>query len=182
MTPAVAAAKALLLPTAALDRHVSKVQASAATPETSRLEAQRRYGFRVGGMGFLTAPHVGSEAIAMPAISSIPNSVAWLRGVMNLRGALVPVFDLAQALDMPEPAQTAQTSVLIFDKGPQAVGIVIESLPRLLPGLIPIKQMPDLPAALSGGMVTAGYTAGNEIWLEIDHVRFLTSLKDGAPY
>jgi chemotaxis signal transduction protein len=182
MTPAVAAAKALLLPSAALDRHAPAGQASAAaTPETTRAE-QRRYGFRVGGMGFLAAPQVGCEAIAMPPISPIPNSAPWLRGVMNLRGALVPIFDLAQALGIQEAPRTKQASILIFDKGAQAAGIVTDSFPRLLPALTPMKQMPELPATLSGGLVVAGYTDANEVWLELDHVRFFDSLKNGTSH
>lgn len=179
MSPALAAAKALLLPTAALDRNAPVRQANPSAPKTTSVE-QRRYGFRVGGMGFMAGSHVGCEAIAMPAISPIPNSASWLRGMMNLRGALVPIFDLGQALGLKSQAQDTQPSVLIFDKGAQAAGIVTSGYPRLLKSPVPMKQVPELPAILSGGLIVAGYTAEGEVWLELDHARFFGSLKNIA--
>lgn len=178
LSPSVAAAKALLLPTAALDRHAPSRQANPSLQPATASTAQRRYGFRVGDMGFVAAPHVGCEAIAMPAVSPIPNSAPWLRGVMNLRGALVPVFDLARALGMPDQATDVQASLLIFDKGAQAAAIVTHGYPRLLVAPVAMKQIPELPAILSGGLIVAGFTAEGEVWLELDHARFFNSLKN----
>jgi len=178
MSPVVAAAKALLSPTAALNRHVP-VSLAAESRQQSRVE-QRRYGFRVGGMGFLTGPQVGCEAMALQPVSPIPNSMPWLHGVMNLRGALVPIFDLRLALGLTGPERNTQSAILVFDKGPLAAGVLTEGYPLPLANLMPMKQIPELPAALSGGVVAAGFTVADEVWLELDHARLFQSLKNGA--
>jgi twitching motility protein PilI len=136
---------------------------------------ERRYGYRVGSMGFLIPPHAGSEAIAMPAIAPIPNSAPWLRGMLNLRGALVPVFDLALVLGLSGQARREQSAVLVFGKGAQAVGVVTDGYPGQLPGLARMAQLPELPTALRGH-VSAGYTQHGAVWLELDFQALMLNL------
>lgn len=111
----------------------------------------------------------------MPAISPIPNSVAWLRGMINLRGALVPVFDLALVLGVSGQAFREQPAVLVFDKGAQAVGVITDGYPVQLPGLSRMAHLPELPTALKGH-VAAGYAHDGDLWLEFDHEEFFLSL------
>lgn len=165
-----------LLPSAALGRYAPPDGAMALDREEDA--QQRRYGFRVGGVGLLIAPHAGSEAISMPAIAPIPNSVPWLRGMLNLRGALVPVFDLALVLGLPRQAYREQPAVLVFGKGAQAVGVVTEGHPKQLPGLSRVAQLPELPTALKGH-VAAAYAHDEDLWFEFDHEAFFLSLRHG---
>lgn len=170
------AAEAWLLPSAALGRYAPPDGAMALDREEKA--QQRRYGFRLGGVGLLIAPQAGSEAISMPAIAPIPNSVPWLRGMLNLRGALVPVFDLALVLGLPRQAYREQPAVLIFGKGAQAVGVITDGHPKQLPGLSRVAQLPELPTALKGH-VAAAYTHDEDLWFEFDHEAFFLSLRHG---
>jgi len=165
-----------LPPDAALDRYAPPEGAMALDREEQSEE--RRYGFRIGGLGFLIPPHVGSEALAMPAIAPIPNSEPWLRGMINLRGALVPVFDLALVLGLSGQARREQSAVLVFDKGAQAVGLVTDGYPRQQTGLVRMAQLPELPTALKGNVVAA-YTQDEDLWLEFDREAFFLSLIRG---
>ncbi len=167
---------AWLLPSAALGRYAPPDGAMALDREEDA--QQRRYGFRIGGVGLLIAPQVGSEAISMPAIAPIPNSVPWLRGMLNLRGALVPVFDMALVLGLPRQAYREQAAVLVFGKGAQAVGVITEGHPKQLPGLSRVAQLPELPAPLKGHVATA-YTHDEDLWFEFDHEAFFLSLIRG---
>ena len=170
------AAAAWLLPSAALGRYVPPDGAPALDREDEA--QQRRYGFRIGAVGLLIAPQAGSEAISMPAIAPIPNSVPWLRGMLNLRGALVPVFDLALVLGLPGQASRGQPTVLVFGKGAQAVGVMTDDHPKPLLGLSRVAQLPELPTALKGH-VAAAYTHDEDLWLEFDHEAFFLSLSHG---
>jgi twitching motility protein PilI len=164
-----------LPPSLALDRYVPPEGVMALIQE-EKVE-ERRYGFRVGSFGFLIPPHVGSEALAMSSIAPIPNSAPWLRGMINLRGALVPVFDLALVLGSPRQAHRECSNVLVFDKGTHAVGLVINDFPKQLTKLVRMVQIPELPTALKGN-VTAGYTYEGSLWLEFEHKQFFNSLNN----
>ena len=45
----------------------------------------------------------------------MPASPPWLRGVINLRGSVVPVVDLALKLGLPETAITRHTCIVILE-------------------------------------------------------------------
>jgi len=51
------------------------------------------------------------EIIRWGAITKVPTTPRWIRGVLNLRGLVVPVVDLAAKLGIRETPVTAQTCV-----------------------------------------------------------------------
>jgi len=141
--------------------------------------AQLRYGFRVGGLGFLIHHGTGSECIATPSIAAIPNSARWLLGLINLRGNLVPVFDMKRIGGLEMDAGDERRMTLILDKGEKAVGIVIDDYPVALKQLSKLHSLPELPTALHGH-IAVGYNQDDETWLEFDHEGFFESLTSSA--
>jgi purine-binding chemotaxis protein CheW len=62
----------------------------------------------------------------------IPNSAPFVRGVMNLRGAVVPVIDLRLRLGMPEATYDAQTVVIVLrvlsPERERIMGVVVDAV------------------------------------------------------
>ena len=165
-----------LAPTQALTRF--RLREGAVDP--ARAPDQRiRYGFRVGALALLVKPRTASEVIGMPPITPIPKGPPWLLGMINLRSDLVPVFDLALICTLERNRSGASRRILVLDKGEDAVALLIDQLPTALPRLSPLQQLPSLPTALRGA-VTAGYAAGDDIWLEFDHQSFFGGLAEAA--
>jgi twitching motility protein PilI len=135
---------------------------------------QARYGFRVGTLNFLIRERTLSEVIERVPAYPIPNTPSWLLGLINLRGNLIPVFDLKRLFEMP-PGDKDAGFVLVMDKGSQAVGMLIDGFPSTLRGLQAVAEMPPLPTALIGH-VPAAYRREEEVWLELDHRGFFASL------
>ena len=168
-----------LSPQAALERFVppAEILWSGAQEVVER----KRYGYRIGSLHFLIAGSVGSEVLRRPAISSLPGSASWLLGMMNLRGNLVPVFDLADLLGVHAEAGTQYGDspmaqfVLVLDKGEHAVGIVIDGFPQALTGLAPILRMPQLPRQLQAH-VQAAFFKDDNIWLDFQHQSFFEQM------
>ncbi len=76
-------------------------------------------------------------------VTPIPNTVSYVRGVMNLRGAVVPVIDLRLRLCVPEQAYTPQTVVIVIhvhgDDRRRIMGVVVDAVAEvydLAPGRI----------------------------------------------
>lgn len=67
---------------------------------TDEVNTIRRLGFRIGNLGLLIAEQATSELSEVLAICPIPFSKNWLLGLMNLRGNLMPVFDLYELLKL----------------------------------------------------------------------------------
>ncbi len=135
-----------------------------------RIEARARYGFRIGELGLLVNPEVGSEVLAMPAISALPGTPPGFLGLINLRGSLVPLYELRILLGMGA-REGAGSMALVFGQGEHAVAVLIDGYPKALLSLVPLSNLPPLPAALSSH-VHGGYVQDAGVWLEFDHISF----------
>jgi twitching motility protein PilI len=161
-----------MLPSAALDRFeppADMVLAAAVKKEAGR------YGFKIGTLGLLIQLGSGSEVMQMPTLWTLPGAPPWLLGLINLRGNLVPVFELRQLLGLPQRAGGDKPMVMVFDQGDKAVGIVIDDFPKPLSALKPLPNLPQLPTALNGHVHT-GYVKDEMIWLEFDHNSFFEEM------
>jgi chemotaxis signal transduction protein len=133
-----------------------------------------RYGFRVADIGLLLGSQVGAELVSRMPVSPIPNAPAWLQGLMNLRGNLVPVVDVAAVLGLESDAK-ASPLVLVFGKGDRAVGVRIAAAPEALKGMAPIAELPPLPERLAAH-AGSGYLQGQAFWVDFKHDSFFESL------
>ncbi len=147
--------------------------------EEVRKEVRARYGFRVGELGLLIDPDAGSEVLAMPTVATLPGSPPGFLGLINLRGNLVPLYDLRALLGIASRQAEAGTMVLVFGQGEQAVGVVSEDYPSALLTLLPLSNLPPLPAALQSH-VSAGYVQDERVWLEFDHLSFFDEVCSGS--
>jgi twitching motility protein PilI len=171
--PTIASPRAWLKPVDALSRLAPTLRAGSENAERSH--AQARYGYHVGEVGLLVGQNAVCEIITLPVVARIPTTPAWFLGVANLRGGLVPIFDLGSLLAVtPNPREPARFGV-IFDRGDQAVGILVSEHPKTLERLESFSQLPPLPAALRD-FVSNAFRTGPSIWLEFDHRRFFESI------
>ncbi len=55
------------------------------------------------------------EALLVPKITKIPQMPEYMRGVINLRGSVVPLIDLRHKFGMGETDRTAKTSIIVIE-------------------------------------------------------------------
>ncbi|MGA9033093.1 MAG: chemotaxis protein CheW [Sulfuricaulis sp.] len=61
-------------------------------------------------------------------VTPIPNSPAYIRGVLNLRGLIVPVIDLRMRFNIEEIAYTAITAIVVVNISERLAGLVVDSV------------------------------------------------------
>ena len=66
------------------------------------------------------------EIVAMMDITSVPRMPAYVIGVVNLRGKVVPVMDLRLLLGMPEVQRTPRTCIVVVHAAEVETGIVVD--------------------------------------------------------
>jgi twitching motility protein PilI len=162
-----------LPPTAALGRF--RPTANSYLQGRTRQVTRARYGFRIANLGFVIQELTLSEVIERVPIYPLPNTPAWLAGIINLRGNLAPVFDLRRVFDLP-PNESGSGFMLVMDKGPQAVGVPIDAVPSTLRDLRAVPDLPPLPELLTGHVARA-YLLADEVWLDLDHRGLFSSLR-----
>src|SRR5476649_2540358 len=68
------------------------------------------------------------ECIAMTEITPVPNTPAYFRGVINLRGQMVSIVDLRMRLRMSRVENTQRTPIIIMDVEGLSVGVIVDSI------------------------------------------------------
>jgi purine-binding chemotaxis protein CheW len=76
------------------------------------------------GVGILSV----QEIRGWSAVTAIPHSPAWLLGVINLRGAVVPIIDLRIKFNFAKAEYNEFTVVIILNVGSRVVGIVVDGV------------------------------------------------------
>jgi twitching motility protein PilI len=138
-------------------------------------EDQRvRYGFRIGDLGLLIGADTVSEVLEKTPIFAIPRTPAWLTGLLNLRGNLVPVFDLKLFLRLQHESDQKRY-VLVLDRGDTTVATLIEGLPQGVAATRKLTRLPPLHPTLQAHTSVA-YVNQEAVWLEFDHKGFFQSI------
>ena len=98
--------------------------------------AQERAGkyliFRLGREEFGTAVLKVREIIGMQDITAVPQTPAHVKGVINLRGKVIPVIDLRLKFGMGSEAYTERTCIIVVRTRMQGeevlVGVIVDSV------------------------------------------------------
>jgi purine-binding chemotaxis protein CheW len=113
------------------------------------------------------------ELIGMMDITSVPRTAPFVRGVINLRGKIIPVVDLRLIFGMPRAESTRETCIVVVDLDGIEVGTIVDRVSEVLN--IPEDQIEDLPSFGAGvetsfvrGMAKLGETI--KTLLDIDRV------------
>jgi len=98
---------------------------------------------------------LGSEEYALPIGSvheiirfseprSVASEVPWIRGVIGLRGKIIPIFDLAARMGL-EPSEPGK--IVIVSSGTGQVGVMVDEVEEVL--TVSSEQLEDVPSAAS---------------------------------
>jgi purine-binding chemotaxis protein CheW len=97
---------------------------------------------------------LGSEEYALPIASvheiirfteprSVVSEVAWIRGVIGLRGKIVPIYDLAARLGLTVGSDPGK--IVIVETGADQVGVMVDEVEEVL--TVSAEQLESIPSA-----------------------------------
>ena len=82
-------------------------------PQESDKRAGKYLGFRLDKEDFAIQVLPIREIMGIQAIMRVPQTPEYVRGVINVRGNLIPVIDLRLRFAMPEVESTSRTSIIV---------------------------------------------------------------------
>jgi len=117
------------------------------------------------------------EIIGMMPITSVPRTPEFVKGVINLRGKVIPVTDLRLRFGMSESTYTDRTCIIVVEirtaTNTVQMGIVVDAVTEVLP----VREDEIEPAPEFGASVDTRYILGManmegavKILLDIDRV------------
>jgi len=76
------------------------------------------------------------QIIAIPEITKIPKTPPFVKGVINLRGKIIPVMDLRLRFKLPEQEYHERTSIIIIkiqtEKSEIFIGLIVDNVLEVL--------------------------------------------------
>lgn len=117
------------------------------------------------------------EIIGMMPITSVPQTPEFVKGVINLRGKVIPVLDLRLRFGMEEIGYSERTCIIVVEierhSGDAVIGIVVDSVSEVLNiKAQEIEETPTFGAKLNTDFILgmAIMDGGVKILLDIDRV------------
>ncbi len=88
--------------------------------------------FRVGEQEFCIDIDRVREIRGWTPATPLPHTPAYVRGVVNLRGAVLPIVEVAERLGMPGTEPTAKHVIIVTQCGNQVVGLLVTAVCDIL--------------------------------------------------
>ena len=116
------------------------------------------------------------EIIRVQDVTAVPGTPAYLKGVMNLRGRIIPVIDLRLKFGMPAIEHTPHTCIIVVQVNGEAVplliGLIVDEVSEVLVlRSADIEDTPDFGAQRCHDILGMAKTKGKvKILLDIDRV------------
>jgi len=97
-----------------------------AAPATA--DAEQYLTFRLHGLDYGISIMKVQEIRGWTKVTPLPNSPGYIRGVLNLRGIVVPVIDMRLRFNLPEATYDAFTVIIVVSIGKRLAGLVVDSV------------------------------------------------------
>ena len=130
--------------------------------------------FRLGGEEY------GIDILRVQEIRSyeeptrIANAPSFIKGVVNLRGVIVPVVDLRHRFSMPAASYNQFTVIIIVTVGQKVMGLVVDAVSDVLNvGDAELEQLPELGGGIDTSFITGMAKSSDRLITLLDIDRLL---------
>jgi purine-binding chemotaxis protein CheW len=109
------------------------------------------------------------EVIRVRQVTWLPRAPSCVKGIINLRGDVIPIVDLRERFGLDAAEQTAMSRVIVVEVGGQAVGMTVDSASQVV--RVPADQFDPPPPVMgtkSRDFITAVGKLGDRLVIMID--------------
>lgn len=147
---------------------------------SSEVAAECQYlTFALGGVEYGIEILKVQEIKGNTAITPVPNTAAYVKGVMNLRGTVIPVVDLRERLSIPGPPPSGPTVIIVVAIAPRLVGLIVDAVSDVLDVRgADVDPAPELGSRIEGRFLQgiARITEKLVVLLDIDRLLATTAV------
>ena len=143
--------------------------APAASDPSDRAVPREVLSFRLGAEEYAIDILTVQEIRSHETPTRIAHAPAHLKGVMNLRGVIVPVVDLRERFGCARVEVDAFTVVIVLHLGARTVGVVVDAVSdvsELAPKTV--RPAPDIASAVDAACITGLATLGERTLILLD--------------
>lgn len=100
------------------------------------------------------------EILEFTSITKVPQTPEFMRGVINLRGSVVPVMDMRLKFGMPETEKTVNTCIIVVEVNHEGETIVIGALADSVQEVFELEPEQIEPAPRIGSRLNTDFILG----------------------
>ena len=116
--------------------------------------ARELIAFRIGDQDFCVDIMSVREIRGWTPATPIPHSPKFVRGVINLRGIVLPIIDLAQRFGLSSSEPMARHVIIVAQVGLQLVGLLVDAVSDIISaGDDMVQATPDVASSLAKSFV-----------------------------
>lgn len=116
--------------------------------------------FKLGDEMFAVDVSQVREILDVTTITKVPRAPIFMRGVINVRGSVVPVVDLRMKFDMPKSEQTVDTRIVVMEIALDGELTIIGTLADAVHNVMDIEQSGIEPAPKVGAKWNTNFIQG----------------------
>ena len=111
-------------------------------------------------------------------VTHIANAPDFIKGVVNLRGVIVPIVDMRIKFNLVNPSYDSTTVVIVLNLGKRTVGMVVDSVSDVTNlNAEQIRPAPEMGGGLSADYLTGLGTIDERMLILVDIVRLMSSVE-----
>jgi purine-binding chemotaxis protein CheW len=116
------------------------------------------------------------EIIELSTVTKVPHLPDYLKGVINLRGTIIPVIDLKQKFGMKCGEYRKHTCIIVTEFSRGVMGLIVDSVSDIL-NILPqsISAAPDFGSSINTEFIAGMAKSGDTLVLVLDVDRVLTA-------
>ena len=136
--------------------------------------------FNLGGEEYGIDILKTQEIRGYDTVTKIANAPAFIKGVINMRGIIVPIIDMRLKLNLGEVEYNQFTVVIILNIAGRVVGIVVDRVSDVIAlAGDQIRQAPEFGALLDTAYIEGLATQDQRMVILVDIERLMTSAEIG---
>ncbi|WP_322404270.1 chemotaxis protein CheW [Massilia luteola] len=136
--------------------------------------------FRLGNEEYGISILKVQEIRGYEAVTAIANAPVFIKGVVNLRGIIVPIVDMRVKFDLGTPVYDQFTVVIILNIGTRIVGIVVDSVSDVITlNAEQIRPAPEMGAAVDADYLIGLGTLDQRMLILMDIDKLMSSAEIG---
>jgi len=102
-------------------------------------------------------------------VTALPHAPQDVLGVMNLRGAVIPIYDLSARFGFPPTPQNERNVVIIATVETQTIGLLVQSVSEILSvDCSEIQETPDVKSTATSQTISGVISLGEEMTRIVD--------------
>lgn len=117
-----------------------------------------------------------TEIVGIQAITEMPNMPEYIKGIINLRGIIVPLMDIRLRFSMEPKEYDDRTCIVVVDFAGTSIGLIVDSVSEVIDlAAANIVDLPQSSLGLSNRYIKNIGKLSSDVILLVDCEKLLTA-------